>query len=38
VIGGAKTEELIRRIRALDQLRDMRDLRPLLVSVEQDSM
>jgi 2-methylcitrate dehydratase PrpD len=38
VIGPGKTEELIRRIRELGRVRDMRELRPNFVAIEQDSI
>jgi 2-methylcitrate dehydratase PrpD len=38
VIGHEKTEELIRCIRELERVRDMRELRPNFVVIEQDSM
>jgi hypothetical protein len=31
VLGAKRTEELIRRVNALEELRNVRDLRPLLV-------
>jgi hypothetical protein len=37
VIGREKTEELIRCIRELGRFRDMRELRPNFVPIEQDS-